>query len=248
MSLDRVALIADIHGNRWALDAVLADIGRRGVGAIFDLGDSLYGPLDPKGTAERLLESGIPSLRGNCDRMLLDPVPATATYAYTVAAVRPEHIAWLRALPPTRRVDGDVLLCHGTPGSDATYLLERPTKHGGLLRPAAEIAAELEGLAAPVVACGHSHVPRAAWLEAGRLVVNPGSVGLPAYDDDVPSRHVMEAGSPHARYAVLTRQGAGRAVEHVAVPYDWAAASSAAREHGREDWAQALLTGRARRG
>jgi predicted phosphodiesterase len=46
-----IAVIADIHGNRWALEAVLADIDRRYIGQIVNLGDSLLGPLDPVGTA-----------------------------------------------------------------------------------------------------------------------------------------------------------------------------------------------------
>jgi predicted phosphodiesterase len=39
-----VAVLSDIHGNRWALEAVLDDIRRRGIRDMFNLGDSLYGP------------------------------------------------------------------------------------------------------------------------------------------------------------------------------------------------------------
>ena len=49
-----LAVIADIHGNRWALEAVLQDIDRRGIQQIVNLGDHLTGPLDPAGTAEFL--------------------------------------------------------------------------------------------------------------------------------------------------------------------------------------------------
>ena len=44
------------------------------------------------------------------------------------------------------------------------------------------------------------------------MVVNPGSVGLPAYTDTEPVKHSMEMGAPHARYAVLDRRKAARAV------------------------------------
>jgi hypothetical protein len=75
--------------------------------------------------------------------------------------------------------------------------------------------------------------------------VNPGSVGLPAYAAALPYPHAMEAGSPHARYAILTTHASGYAVEHVALPYPWDAAAAAARRNGRPDWAAWLETGRA---
>ena len=50
-----LAVIADIHGNRWALEAVLQDIERRGIQQIVNLGDNLTGPLDPAGTADLLI-------------------------------------------------------------------------------------------------------------------------------------------------------------------------------------------------
>jgi predicted phosphodiesterase len=249
MSDVQLAVLADIHGNRWALDAVLADIDRRGIAEIVDLGDSLQGPLDPAGTVARLLARRIASINGNCDRMLLDPAtPPSATLTFDREALAPEHVTWLRALPPIATLHDEILCCHGTPQSDTAYLLETPTVRGGVLRPSEEIAADLVGVAQRVVLCGHSHVPRAVWLPDGRLVVNPGSVGLPAYNHDEPFAHIMEAGSPHARYAILSRSPdapAAWAVEHVAVPYDWARAAEVARRRGREDWAQPLLAGRA---
>jgi predicted phosphodiesterase len=45
--MDRFAVIADVHGNRWALEAVLDDIARRGIRDIVNAGDHLSGPLDP---------------------------------------------------------------------------------------------------------------------------------------------------------------------------------------------------------
>ena len=83
-------------------------------------------------------------------------------------------------------------------------------------------------------------------LLSGPLIVNSGSVGWPAYDYDVPHPHVMEAGSPHARYAVLHRLKTGWAVEHIALPYDWHAAAEAARRLKRPDRAYWMETGRAK--
>ncbi len=68
---NRIAVISDIHGNVWALDAVLEDISERNVGCIVNLGDSVYGPLMPTETAEMVLSRGITSVRGNEDRLIV---------------------------------------------------------------------------------------------------------------------------------------------------------------------------------
>lgn len=64
----RIAAISDIHGNLPALEAVLADIARRGADAVVALGDLLAGPLWPRETADRLIALGCPALRGNHER------------------------------------------------------------------------------------------------------------------------------------------------------------------------------------
>jgi predicted phosphodiesterase len=243
----QIAVIADIHGNTWALDAVLEDIRRREIATIVNLGDSLYGSLDPAGTAERLIELGIPSICGNQDRIVYDPpddVRASADFRFVTERLTAEQVRWLEEQPPFLAL-GEVFCCHGTPRSDETYLLERVAEHGAFMNSSAAILAELDGVEQPVVLCGHSHVPRAVWLPDGRLAVNPGSVGMPAYTDDLPYPHVMEAGSPHARYAILSRQPDGWQVEHVAVPYDWRHAAEVARANGRADRAGWIETGRA---
>jgi putative phosphoesterase len=244
---DKIAIMADIHGNTWALDAVLADIKRRQISQIVNLGDCVYGSLDPAGTLERLMSASIMSIAGNQDREVFDEseqVRSSRDHHFVTGQLSTEQLAWLEQLPPTQVV-GDVFLCHGTPSSDMIYLLEHVTGHGVFLHDSATIMAELCDVRQPVVVCGHSHVPRTVWLPDGRLVVNPGSVGIPAYDDDLPFPHVMEAGSPHARYAVLTPQSGGWAVEHVALPYPWDQAADVARRNGRPDRARWIETGRA---
>ena len=242
-----IAVIADIHGNTWALDAVLQDIQRRGIAMIVNLGDCVYGSLDPAGTLERLMGASITSIAGNQDRELFDQseqVRGSRDHQFVTGQLSAEQLAWLEHLTPTQVVD-EVFLCHGTPESDLIYLLEYVTEHGVFLRGSAAIMAELRDVRQPVVVCGHSHIPRTVWLPDGRLVVNPGSVGIPAYEDDLPYPHVMEAGSPHARYAVLTRQSGGWAIEHVALPYAWSEAADVARRNGRPDRARWIETGRA---
>ena len=85
---------------------------------------------------------------------------------------------------------------------------------------------------ADVILCGHTHLPRVLPLADGTTVINPGSVGLPTYDHDLPVPHVMESGSPLARYALLHRTVAGWAPALRAIPYPWAAAAGAAVSSG----------------
>lgn len=246
----RLAVIADVHGNTWALDAVLDDIRQRGVDLTFNLGDSVWGSLDPLGAFERL--AGIPSIVGNQDRIAVTPPPevrGSADYEFVTSEIGGAGIAWLAGREPTAFFD-EVFCCHGTPRSDEAYLLEEVGPHGVTLRDPAAIAAELDSVdpGARVVVCGHSHVPRAVSLPDGRLIVNPGSVGIPAYTHDRPLPHAMESGSPHARWALVERRRGRWRVEHVAVTYPWAEAAAEARRRGRPDRAAWIETGRARVG
>jgi predicted phosphodiesterase len=245
--LEQFAVIADIHGNSWALDAVLEDIRRRGIGMIFNLGDTLHNCLDPAGTAERLMGTNVVSISGNQDRDVFAPsnaVRASRDYAYIMERLSAAQIDWLQSHPPTLIID-DVLLCHGTPHSDETYLLETVTENGVFLSDADTVSTRLGDSDARLILCGHSHVPHVVWLPDGRLIVNPGSVGIPAYDMDTPYPHVMESGSPHTRYAILTRQDASWNVEQIALVYPWQYPAEAARRYNRPDRARWIETGRA---
>lgn len=244
-----LAVIADVHGNSWALEAVLEDVERRGIRELLNLGDSLFGPLDPAGTA-RVLRSWDPlSIRGNQDRAILEPGPAvrwSATQRFVMDALGPEDLEWLALHgPPGWAMDRRLFLCHGTPAKDDCYLAEEVGENGVRVRQPDELLPDLEGVEAEVILCGHSHVPRVVALPDGRLVVNPGSVGLPAYSDASPYPHAMESGSPHAQYAVLTQDDRGWHVEQIPVTYDWQLAAKSAGEQGRSDWAEWLRSGRA---
>ncbi|MBN1824629.1 MAG: metallophosphoesterase family protein [Candidatus Eisenbacteria bacterium] len=243
------AVLADVHGNRWALEAVLADAARRGVFRFVNLGDSLYGPLDPEGTADLLLSLDAPTVRGNEDRIVTERRPGAAsspTLDFTRSVLGPAHLAWLESLPPAAVAFDAFFLCHGTPARDDAYLLREVSAAGVRLRRPEEIDALLGGGESPVVLCAHDHLPGIVPLPNGRLVVNPGSVGCPAFEDDHPYPHVMEAGSPEARYAILERDGGEWAARAVSVPYDREAAARAAERNGRPDWARWIRTGRAR--
>lgn len=110
-----------------------------------------------------------------------------------------------------------------------------------------EITSRITGyLGYRLLLCGHTHIQRAVHLPDGPLIVNPGSVGWPAYDGDEPFPHVIEAGSPHARYAVIDDASGTWEAALFAVDYPWADAAATAAANGRPEVAQALMTGRHR--
>ncbi len=81
-------------------------------------------------------------------------------------------------------------------------------------------------------------------LGDGRMIVNPGSVGSPGYRDVHPFPHVMEAGTPDARYAILELADGTWQATFRQVPYDHAAMAALARRNGQPELASALATGR----
>ncbi len=237
VDFNRFAAIADVHGNSWALEAVLADIQSRGIRTVVNLGDHLFGPLDPDGTARLLMHHRPISILGNQDRELLEPGCAQT--------ITPEQREWLTSMLFHKGLP-DILLFHGTPRSDVEYLTETVRPEGVRLATDREIRSRLELNILPgLLLCGHTHIPRVVTC-GDHLIVNPGSVGLQAFADDSPFPHVMETGSPHARYAVLERSEAGWNVEQIQLTYDWHSASLQAGANGRIDWAYRLTTGRAR--
>jgi predicted phosphodiesterase len=241
----RIALLSDVHGNLAALEAVIEDLGRRGVEAVMNLGDGLSGPLLPRETARLLMAQNWLHLAGNHERQLLTLKPAERgkSDAYAHSQLTSGELEWIATLRPSAPFGEDVLLCHGTPGSDCVYLLETPTPEGLRLGTPEEIDSRLEDASARVIACGHSHAPRAVRTRRGQLLLNPGSVGLPAYDAGHPFPHVVENGSPDARYAILEKRGDLWLPELIAVPYDHGAMARLARLRGRDDWETALSTG-----
>ncbi|MGC2196921.1 MAG: metallophosphoesterase family protein [Terriglobales bacterium] len=245
----RLAILADIHANVWALEAVLAHAKGLGVDGFVNLGDSLYGPLKPHATYERLVQEDVlVTIQGNQDRLIYEAnerdLASIPTLAYVIRDLGEEPIHWLSELPRTAVVEKDIFLCHGTPGSDTIYLLEDVMEGLPEVRSEGAIRELLQGVRQPVVLCGHTHIPRVVELSHGQLVVNPGSIGVPAYDDIDPVRYRMQTFSPHACYAILERNRAGWNVSLERVAYNHQAAAEYARTRGRDDWAQGIATGR----
>ncbi len=241
----RIAVVSDIHGNLAALQAVAEDFQRRGVNRVINLGDSLSGPLLPLQTAHYLMASGWLHLAGNHERQVLTQGPGqwSASDAYAHAQLGPQEFAWMASLTPNQPEGDDIHLCHASPRSDLEYLLETVEPGGVRLASAAEITQRLDGVRAPLVLCGHTHHPRMVRSAAGQLIVNPGSVGLQAYDDAHPHWHQIENGSPDARYAIVERNPAGWSAALISVPYDHEPMARLADQRGQPDWAHALRSG-----
>jgi predicted phosphodiesterase len=241
----KIAAISDIHGNLGALDAVLADITRRGADQIVNLGDILSGPLQPFETAARLMALGIPTIRGNHERQLLDPDRGRMGQSdrYAAESISDAQRRWVTGLPVDLWITEDVFLCHATPTSDVDCFMENI--RDGEFTPAshAEITERSASCTASLIFCGHTHIPRVAHCNCEQTIVNPGSVGIQAYKGHHPIPHVLQLGSPHARYALAERMPTGWVVDLIAVPYDWEAAARAAQQHDRPDWVRPLLTG-----
>jgi predicted phosphodiesterase len=184
----RVAAIYDIHSNLPALEAVFQDIRHAEVDQVVVGGDVLPGPM-PRETIRCLLGLDIPVLfiHGNGDREVLARMRGTETEWYRTAPEQwREPVRWtaehldaeqeplLASWPDTLCVQvrelGEVLFCHATPRND-TEIFTR-------LTPEARLLPVFEGVSAPVVVCGHTHMQFDRRI--GRIrVLNAGSVGMP---------------------------------------------------------------------
>lgn len=242
----RIAVVADIHGNVRALRAVMDDLKEVAPDRVVNLGDCVSGPLEAAETADVLISLAWTTVRGNHDRWLLerteDKMGASDKAAFS--ELRSHHKSWLSTLEENVEIEG-LTFCHGTPDNDNVYLTETVEPDGHVrVATRAEVTRRLSGVQAPMVLCAHSHLVRALSLD-GRLLVNPGSVGLQAYTDVEPVQHSMEMGAPHARYAVLDRRKASDPwnITFRIVAYDWDGAAKRAADKGREDWARWLRSG-----
>jgi predicted phosphodiesterase len=192
----RVAALYDIHGNLPALEAVLQNIRQANVDQIVVGGDVVPGPM-PRETLGRLLDLDLPThfIYGNGELAILAQMAEARTgsvtywgttsgarppesivqiYRWTTAQLQPELEPMLARWSKTVRLEidglGQVLFCHSTPRNE-TEVFTRLTAEDRLLPI-------FEGLNAPVVVCGHTHMQFDRMIGRTR-VVNAGSVGMP---------------------------------------------------------------------
>ncbi len=241
------AILSDIHGNSLALKAVLADIKSRGIEKIINLGDHFFGALEPEGVASILRQNKMLCISGNTDREILESIDEGFKkdgMDRVKSELSSQSISWLRLLPKTETFDDLFFVCHGTPESDDEYLLEKVTKKGVFVYNDEELVKKTKHINERIILCGHSHVNRVVYLSNNKIILNPGSVGLPAYLGNGEYRFAMESMTPHAKYAVVKADGNKINIEQVLCTYDWHTASEAALKNGNEKWANFLLYGR----
>jgi predicted phosphodiesterase len=178
-----VAVLSDIHGVLPALEAVLAEPAVVAAEWVVLTGDITAGP-QPGEVLEllRALGERVLWVGGNADRELVeyrrgerDGIPDPIG-SYAAAQLTDEQVDFLATLPSSRTLDvrglGETLFCHATPRDDEEVVLV-----DSRLDRWTEV---FETLPADIrtVVCGHTHMPYVR-LAHGRLVVNPGSVGMP---------------------------------------------------------------------
>ena len=242
----QIAVLSDIHGNSWAFREVLSDIKSRGIESIINLGDSLYGPLDPNGTFKLLAENNVISISGNQDRIILENLDTNSdipTLEYVKSQLDTDAQDWLKNLPFDLVHENEVYCCHASPENDSEYLLEYLQADHIAVKDGLQLDEVLKEIHQKIVVCGHSHLSRVVETE-NYLIINPGSVGLPAYDDELPIPHKMESFSPMARYCIVKMENGEAVVDQIAVSYDFEEAASTAEKNDRKDWARWIRMGR----
>jgi putative phosphoesterase len=180
-----VAVLSDIHGVLPVLDAVLAEPDVASADLIVVTGDHAAGP-QPVQVLDRLRDLGDRAVlvRGNADRELVALARGDASAvrevhpvdAWAAAQLSEEHLELLAALPHPVTIDvdgfGPVVFCHGTPRDDEEVVLVDTR-----LQRWADVFVTLPESVRTVV-CGHTHMPFMRLVDR-RLVVNPGSIGMP---------------------------------------------------------------------
>jgi predicted phosphodiesterase len=180
-----VAVLSDIHGVMPVLEAVLNEADVAEADLIVVTGDHAAGP-QPVQVLDRLQQLGerVVLVRGNADRELAalargDAAAVAEVYAvdaWAAEQLSPEMVALLAGLPHPVTMDvagfGPVLFCHGSPRDDEEVVLVDTR-----LQRWADVFADLPQDVRTVV-CGHTHMPFVRLVDR-RLVVNPGSIGMP---------------------------------------------------------------------
>jgi predicted phosphodiesterase len=217
--MGHIAVFGGIYSNYLALEAALLDARRRGVDAIYCLGDlGAFGP-HPDRVFPLLQQFGVQCIQGNYDNSIgneladcqcgyTDPRDnhfARISYAYTLANTSAQYRAWLRDLPAQRRImlgDYAVLMCHGSPRRMNEFLWESTTSSHFLDHMLQEHRAD-------IVLATHTGIKWHRALAGDRHFVNVGVLGRPEND-----------GTTRVWYALLSAEPAIR-IEFVPVEYHY---------------------------
>lgn len=220
----RVALLADIHGNHFALDAVLNMLAAEAVDQLVCLGDvAIFGP-QPQETLSTLRKLACPVIMGNTDAWALDPQPHpvrnvetpyfNAVELWSAAQLNDDDRIYISSFQPTVKIELDnepgeaTLLCyHGSPRSFHETIVATTSM--------ADLVPMFTGHDALVLAGGHTHQQYLRRYH-DKYLLNPGSVGR-AYE-------IWEDGTVHdsawAEFALVTYEAGQLHFDLRRVPYD----------------------------
>jgi predicted phosphodiesterase len=240
--LQRIAVFGGVYSNYVALEAALADVRRRGVDAIYCLGDlGAFGP-HPDRVFPLLRDNAVQCIQGNYDNSVgnglsdcqcgyTDPRDnhfARISYEYTFSHTSPRNRAWMKELPMQRRLRlgrSRLLLCHGSPRKMNEFLWESTTPTHFLDHLARDHDAD-------VILTTHTGIKWHRQLTADCHLINVGVLGRPEND-----------GRTNVWYTLLDATN-GLRVEFIPVAYDHQRLVSEMRaEHLPEEFVETVLTG-----
>ena len=185
----KVAIVADVHGNLVALEAVLADLEQARPDLVVHGGDLAFNGPRPAECVDRVRELGWPGVMGNMDQAL-DSHRRQPRVGWAADRIGPERNAWLQALPMEWRQEDQVALVHAVPGD--LWRVVPPDADD------AELQSTYGPLGAGVAVYCHIHRPYVR--RVGDLTVaNTGSVGLPFDGDPRASYLLVQDGQPEIR-------------------------------------------------
>jgi predicted phosphodiesterase len=201
----RVAVLADIHGNLPALEAVVADLDERDADEVWCGGDIAWGGPWASECVARVREFGWPTVKGNTDVWVTgDPQTIESdderrrmVEIAEAHGIDDDDAQWLVGLPIGHSGPGSVLLVHGTP--ESPFMGPEPDDSPSDFSP-------YKGHASLVV-FAHVHKAFLRRLEEGTLVCNSGSVGA--------AKDGMDA-----CYLLMDLDGPTITLRHRRVPYD----------------------------
>jgi len=218
----KIAVMSDLHSNKEALDAVLADIRSVGIGRVICLGDLVGYASGVRSTLNAVRDLECPVVMGNHDFAVVSgSIPeefndtARAGVRFAMDRLKPDELDWLRQLPPKVEMDG-VTFLHAS--------LADPREWNYVIDPE-DALAHFHRQPARLAFCGHTHRPAMWWLDprtdrvghrhgegrlelprTGKVLVDVGSVGQPRDTD------------PRACYVIYHESG--ETVEFRRVEYD----------------------------